>query len=130
MLRIINIYVLVIFALSVGLVPFVFAESHAEQGKKLFQNKKKAQCSVCHKITDEKKTGPGLAGVMKRHSEEWVKSFIKDPRKMWSENSAETQKMKVRLNLTNKKKSLMTSKHRKKLTDDDINYIVEYFKTL
>ncbi len=128
-IRTINIYVLVLFVLFAGVVPSVFA-GDAENGKKLFNNKKLGQCSVCHKITDKQKAGPGLAGIMKRRSEEWVKTFIKDPRKVWTENNAETQEMKKRLKNPKKKKSIMTSKHRKKFTDQDIEDIVEYFKTL
>ncbi len=125
----INKYVLVLFVLSVGLAPSAFA-GVAENGKKLFHNKKKAQCSVCHSVTKKEKIGPGLAGVMERQSEDWVRSFIKDPRKMWTENNAETQKMKARNKKSNKKKSIMSSKHRKKYTDEDIEDIIAYFKTL
>lgn len=128
--RTINSFVLVLFALSVGLATSVFAIGVAENGKKLFHNKRKAQCSVCHDITEKKKVGPGLAGVMKRQSEEWVRSFIKDPRKVWAENNDETQKMRKRNNGTKKKKSTMTAKHRKRYTDEDIEDIIAYFKTL
>jgi mono/diheme cytochrome c family protein len=50
-------------------------------GKKLF----KQNCAVCHAMTDQKLTGPGLAGVYDRvpqPSEEWLIKFISNNNKV------------------------------------------------
>ena len=35
-----------------------------------------ADCSGCHKLTDEKLIGPGWKGVTDQHSPEWIMNFI------------------------------------------------------
>ena len=45
----------------------------AKEGAALF----KANCSSCHKV-DKKMTGPALAGMSERHSEEWLVTWIKN----------------------------------------------------
>ncbi|MCI0920879.1 cytochrome c3 family protein [Sphingobacterium rhinopitheci] len=45
----------------------------AKEGAALF----KSNCSSCHKI-DKKMTGPALAGMSERHSEEWLVKWIKN----------------------------------------------------
>ncbi|TJZ61157.1 c-type cytochrome [Sphingobacterium olei] len=48
-----------------------------KEGATLF----KANCTTCHKI-DKKVTGPALAGMSARHSEEWLVSWIKNSKAM------------------------------------------------
>ena len=45
----------------------------AKEGAALF----KANCTACHKV-DRKMTGPALAGMSERHSEEWLVKWIKN----------------------------------------------------
>ena len=65
-------------SMSVGLM-LLFAVTmssnaqDAKEGAALF----KANCSACHKI-DKKMTGPALAGMSERHSEEWLVKWIKN----------------------------------------------------
>lgn len=106
-----------------------FAAS-VDEGKALFNDKKKAGCKVCHKITAKKLVGPGLKGVGSKHTDEWMKAWIKDPQGVWKENNAETAKMKKRLKRTKKKKTKMKLKKSVKLTDDSIDSLVMYLKTL
>ncbi|MBC9912961.1 c-type cytochrome [Chitinophaga varians] len=47
------------------------------EGKKLFQ----ARCASCHNV-NKKLTGPALAGVDQRHSEEWIIRFVKASQSM------------------------------------------------
>jgi len=54
--------------------------SHAQdvkEGAALF----KANCTACHKI-DKKLTGPALAGMSERHSEEWLITWIRNSKAM------------------------------------------------
>ena len=65
-------------SISVGLI-LLFAVTmssnaqDAKEGAALF----KANCSACHKV-DKKMTGPALAGMSERHSEEWLVKWIKN----------------------------------------------------
>ncbi|MBE8713424.1 cytochrome c3 family protein [Sphingobacterium hungaricum] len=48
-----------------------------KEGETLF----KANCTTCHKV-DRKVTGPALAGMSERHSEEWLVSWIRNSQAM------------------------------------------------
>lgn len=51
----------------------LFNEANAQpDGKAIF----KASCSSCHSATDKKMTGPGLRGVTKKRSEEWLQKWV------------------------------------------------------
>lgn len=50
----------------------------AEKGKAVFT----AKCSACHKTTDQKLVGPGLKGVTKRRTPEWIMNQITNPAEM------------------------------------------------
>jgi len=97
-------------------------------GKQLFFSRTRGGCAVCHKITEKKFVGPGLAGVSKKHSDEWLTAWIKDPRTVWSENNPETVKMKKRLGKEDKE--LPGMKLLKPLSDREANALVKYLKTL
>lgn len=47
-------------------------ESMVAEGKKIFEIK----CASCHKLTDEKLVGPGLANVTSRRTPEWIMNFV------------------------------------------------------
>jgi cytochrome c2 len=64
----------------------------AGAGEALFDGK--GRCKTCHKTTDAKSVGPGLAGVGSRHSDEWLAKWLADPQATWEENDAETQQLK------------------------------------
>lgn len=53
------------------------ATANADAGKAIVTDM--AKCGMCHKLTEEKLIGPGLKGVTKRRTEDWIKSMIKDP---------------------------------------------------
>lgn len=50
----------------------------AEKGMVVFN----AKCSACHKVTDQKVVGPGLLGVTKRRTPEWIMNQITNPVEM------------------------------------------------
>ncbi len=102
-----------------------------ETGKKLFFDRGKTACSVCHKInTDKKKApvGPGLKGVTKHHSLEWLAKWLKNPKEVWASNDPETLEMKKRLGLEKRKKTKMAVK--KPLTNQEIQDICSFLETL
>lgn len=54
---------------------FASVQLHAADGAKVF----KQNCAVCHTLTDQQLTGPGLAGVMDRIPKgDWLKNWIKN----------------------------------------------------
>src|SRR5690606_27136180 len=67
-------------SISLVLLFAVTLTSHAQdlkEGASLF----KANCTACHKI-DKKLTGPALAGMTERHSEEWLIKWIHNSKLM------------------------------------------------
>lgn len=53
--------------------------SQASNGEKLF----KQNCAVCHTLTDQKLTGPGLAGILNRvPSRDWLRRYILNNEKL------------------------------------------------
>lgn len=56
----------------------------AEQGKIIFE----AKCSACHKTTDQKVVGPGLAGVTKKRKPAWILNMITNPVEMTQKDPA------------------------------------------
>ncbi len=53
--------------------------SKADLGKAVFATK----CTTCHKLTANKFVGPGLLGITKRRTPEWILNMITDPEKMF-----------------------------------------------
>lgn len=50
---------------------------NAEVGNAILTDATK--CAMCHKLSEEKLIGPGLKGVTKRRTDEWLTGMIKDP---------------------------------------------------
>lgn len=62
--------------LSFLYVVSLFAQTslYAQSGKDLF----KANCSACHNVTAARLVGPGLEGVTKKRTKEWMSKWIKN----------------------------------------------------
>ncbi|MES2761644.1 MAG: cytochrome c, partial [Bacteroidota bacterium] len=74
--------VFLFFAFSFGL--------KAQDGAKLF----KQNCAVCHAVTDQKLTGPGLAGVFDRAPKgTWLHDWIMDNTKLIKSGDAYANKI-------------------------------------
>lgn len=64
---------------SIFFVAIFAANGYAADGKAIF----KANCASCHRLNDQKLTGPGLAGVAGRvPSDDWMKKWIENPAAM------------------------------------------------
>ncbi len=96
----------------------------AGEGEALYNKK----CKTCHKISDKKKVGPGMAGISKKPgiSKEWLKKWIADPQQVWEENKGYTATMKKALKKTRKKRTAMKLKGKFKVNPEEIDPIVEY----
>lgn len=110
------------FAVSAGMA----WAGDAAKGKEIFNGP--AACGECHRTTAKKSGGPGLAGVMAHHTDEWLIRWLKEPKKTWEENDPETAEMKKRLKQQNAERPGM--KVRKNLTDEELADLIEYLHTL
>ncbi len=121
--------ILVLFVVTIvaGLSSTAFA-GDAAMGKSIYEDKKAGNCKMCHKITDKKGVGPGLKGVSARYSDGWMKKWLKDPQAVWEENDAETQGLRKLMKKEKRKKTAM--KMKKKLSDEEIDNLIAYLKTL
>lgn len=104
-----------------------FAVAEPDTGKKLYNDKKIGACSKCHKITEKKKLGPGLFGVLTRYDREFLINFIIDPVGMWATDDPNIAKMKKSLKREGKKSRM---KMKVKLTSEQAGHIVDYLETL
>jgi mono/diheme cytochrome c family protein len=103
--------VFLFFAFSFGL--------KAQDGAKLF----KQNCAVCHAITDQKLTGPGLAGVFDRAPKgDWLKKWILNNEKLIKSGDAYANKI-----YNDNGKAAMTV-FEGQLTDKDVDAILAYVK--
>ena len=126
-MRVILVAIAAMFTVATGLSSVALA-GDAANGEKLFNDKAKGQCSVCHNTSGKKKVGPGLAGVSSRFSDGWLVKWLMDPQGVWEANDAETQKMKESVKKTKKKKTAMKLKN--KLSQQQAEDIVAYMKGL
>lgn len=99
------------------------ASADPAAGESLFNGGGK--CKNCHKTTEKKKVGPGLAGITKRASEDWIKAWLKDPQGVWEANEGYTKTLKAAMKKESKPK---TSHKTKKLSDQEIADLMDYMK--
>lgn len=85
------------------------------------------KCKTCHNITDKKKVGPGLAGILTRAPEAWVAAFLKDPAGVWKADEGYTKTLK---NATKAASKPSPSHKTPPLTDQQITDLTAYLKTL
>lgn len=113
--------------LSIILALFFFAVSPALAGDAPGAFKK---CKACHKVNKDNSfwsVGPGLMGVGKRTSREYLEKSLKDPQGLFEAGGPEIEALKQGAKFKSK---LKMPKAVKKLTDDDVKAIVDYLMTL
>jgi cytochrome c2 len=93
---------------------FTLDEGLAKKGKSLFAAR---ACSGCHTIGKGRMAGPDLAHVNDRHSQEWLKAWLKDPPAM-IEKDPDAKALAAQYN--NMKMPNM------KLTDDEIQALIHH----
>ena len=86
----------------------------ARDGEKIFNEK----CVACHRITDEKLIGPGLRGVTRRRTAEWIMNQILDPLGMTSTDSLSRELLSVYL----------TQMTPMELSEQQARSVLEYFR--
>ncbi|HWY33664.1 MAG TPA: cytochrome c, partial [Nitrosopumilaceae archaeon] len=98
---------------------FLSPGAKAADGKAIF----KQNCAVCHTLTDQKLTGPGLAGIGgKAPGGDWLFNWVKNNEKLIKAGDAEA--VKVFKENGNAQMTVFEGT----LTDDDIKAVVEFIK--
>lgn len=88
--------------------------SMAEKGKTLFE----AKCTACHNFSEDKKVGPGLAGVTERRKPEWIMNMILNPEKMVQEDPIAKELLA----------EYLAPMANQSLTEEEARQILEYFR--
>ncbi len=103
------------------------AWADAKKGEEIFNDMQKGDCKSCHRVDSRKLVGPGLANVTKRHSDVWLKKFLKDPQGTWSSDHPETLELKKRVRKT---RVPITVCKKNPMTSDQLQDLVDYLSTL
>lgn len=97
---------------------FIFSLSiQAQDGESLF----KSACAACHKTTNNKFIGPGLANVHEKRSIEWFKKFVASSQSFIKSGDAEAIKIFEEYN------KIIMPDHQ--FNDAELNAIYEYIKS-
>lgn len=99
----------------------IYAAGNPEKGKQIFKKK----CKACHRLTDSKFVGPGLAGVTERRSEEWMHKWLTHPKAMIINGDPIAVELKKKFKKTMPKLKLMQDENNR---NDIISFLKEMDK--
>lgn len=119
-MRYLSILIILFVTLSAS---FVYAD--AKRGEEIFNTKSKGKCAICHKF-GKKAVGPDLTGVTQRTSIDWLKKWLADPKKVWTENDPYMAALKKKMKKEKRKKPSHKSPP---LTGEQIDDLVDFLKT-
>ncbi len=105
---------------SILLVLFFFLSilTQAQNGESLFKSK----CAACHKTSDKRLIGPGLANVHEKYTKEWFKSFVNSSQTLIKSGDADAVKIFEEYN-----KVVMPDQT---LSDAELSALYDYFKSV
>lgn len=86
----------------------------ADLGKAVFTTK----CTTCHKLTADKFVGPGLLGVTKRRTPEWILNMITGPEAMFKSDPVAKKLFE----------EILTPMANQNINDADAMNILEYLR--
>ncbi|MBI3136459.1 MAG: c-type cytochrome [Bacteroidetes bacterium] len=92
---------------------------HAQDGQALFQT----NCAACHKTTDAKLVGPGMAGITEKRSKDWLKSWIRDSQGLIATGDADAKAIFAEYNNT-------AMPPFPQFTDPEMDALITYLETL
>ncbi len=105
-------WIMLAIGLALGFSNAAFA-GDAAAGEKLFN---KLKCKGCHRLSDGVKVGPGLAGVTRRRTEEWLHEWLKNPKAMINKGDPIAVKLKKKFKKTMRKmKPMQDEKNRENI---------------
>ena len=88
---------LMVFLLFATLMTTIVNADPVSEGKGAFTQ---YTCNTCHSLTSKKEpshTGPALFGVTKRHTKDWMISWISDPEEMLKKDATAKNKKSGRI---------------------------------
>ncbi|MFQ5873250.1 MAG: c-type cytochrome [Dehalococcoidia bacterium] len=103
------------------------AWADAETGDAYFRSVEGGNCITCHSTGSKRLIGPGMENVTKRHSDVWLRLWLKNPQALWSSDHPETLELKSRVHKTRVK---VTSCQKKPMTEEQIGDLLDFLKTL
>ncbi|MBW2280745.1 MAG: cytochrome c [Deltaproteobacteria bacterium] len=103
------------------------ADAGAKAGKVYFDSIKGGNCKTCHYTNDRRLVGPGMRDVTTRHSDEWLRSWLKDPQGTWKSDHPETADLKKR---TRKTRVGATSCMKQPMSDEETRNLIDFLSTL
>ena len=113
--------------LLAGLIFHSTSVADATKGKEYFSSLNGGQCYSCHRADGRKVVGPGLKGVSKRHTDEWLTAFLTDPQKTWTSDHPETVELKKRVRKTRAPRSVCK---KNPMNEEELKNLLDYLKTL
>ena len=122
-----NLFLFLVVSSFTLALPLTSILADANQGKEYFESMNGGFCTSCHRVDDSKMVGPGLAGVSERHSEEWLRLFLSDPRQTWKSDHPETIELKERVRKT---RAPVTTCKKNPMTSEQLDNLIDYLKTL
>ena len=101
---------------------FVALADDVKKGETIFMKK----CKACHRLSDGAKNGPGLAGVTKLRTEEWLHKWLQDPKGMIISGDPIALEIKSKFKKTMRKLKVMQDEQNRKdviafLKQNDVN---------
>ncbi len=109
------------FAVAVG----ASYAGDAGKGEALFNGTGK--CKVCHKTSEAKLVGPGLAGTTKHFDDAFLKEWLSDSQGTWAKGGASIEAIQKKANKVGKPKTAMVPG---KLTPAEVDDVIAYLHTL
>jgi cytochrome c551/c552 len=88
----------------------------AQEGERIFN----ATCAACHKISNQRLVGPGLANIHKKRSKEWFVKFVKSSQTLIKSGDVEAVKVFKEYN------QLIMPDH--VISNTELNSLFEYIK--
>ncbi len=109
------------------LLPAFAVQADAANGQEYFESINGGLCTSCHRIDETKLVGPGLKNVTGRHSEEWLKMFLSNPKQTWQSDHPETLELKKRVRKT---RVPVTACKKSPMDPGTLQDLIDYLKTL
>ncbi|GAB3514586.1 c-type cytochrome [Emticicia fontis] len=98
-----------------GVVTEINLSELGTKGETLFKD----NCSQCHAVTNEAVVGPGLQGIEQRKKVDWIRKWVRNPKKVLDSGDKYANELYVKFN-----KTQMTAFPDFK--DEDIDAILKY----
>ncbi len=111
-----------VWALAVSI-----AWADPESGKEFFRSIQGGNCKTCHYTNSLRLVGPGMENVTRRHTDEWLRLWLKDSQETWRSDHPETVELKERVRKT---RVGATSCQKGEMTEVQLGDLLDFLDTL